>query len=288
LTWIITFVILAVLPFLVYPIDDSIPHRPSYPYAPYLPFPAPEFLTSIALWSFAYLLREPIYFLIAALSSPFPSISPTLPILLSTALHTILSTLLQQSAIPLLLIPQHQALAYPAAWDPAFRRVWWVALGWSAAEAVMAIKQGYESIALYKDVLVSVHRSVSPSPGKPITGLGSTHDHSGSSSPHISKVATAETSLEAGTSAIDLLHRGVEDDGYGPHNFYEDGEQDALLPRGSRNARHQFELEDALKMQVDRDIDHLIALKNREELEEVYGIPVIVCLVYPFHGKYES
>ena len=36
--------------------------------------------------------------------------------------------------------------------------MWWVALGCAAAEAVPVadVKQGYESIALYKDVLVNI------------------------------------------------------------------------------------------------------------------------------------
>lgn len=277
LTWIIIFVFMGLLPFLVYPIDESIPQ--TFPYAPYLPFPVPEFLVAVALWSFAYLIREPIYSLFAALTSPFPSISLTLPLLLSTALHTVLSTLIQQATIPLLLIPQYQASEYPAAWDPAFRRVWWAALGWSTAEALVGIKQGYESIALYMDVLVSAHRSSPSRPDTAFAGLRFTPDQSGSNSrsPHTSKSSGACASLRAGNSDIDLLNRDVEDDVYGPRNFYEDGEQEALLPQGSGSARREFELEDALKSRVDRDIDQLIALKNREELEEIYGIPVIVC-----------
>ena len=31
---------------------------------------------------------------------------------------------------------------------------------------------------------------------------------------------------------------------------------------------------------VERDLDQLIALKNREELEELYGIPVIVTFIF--------
>ena len=40
----------------------------------------------------------------------------------------------------------------------AFKRVWLVALGCAAAEGVPVadVKQGYESIALYKDVLVNM------------------------------------------------------------------------------------------------------------------------------------
>lgn len=46
---------------------------------------------------------------------------------------------------------------FPTWEDVAFKLIWWIALGWAAAEAVVGIKQGYENIVLYKDVLVSVH-----------------------------------------------------------------------------------------------------------------------------------
>ncbi|KAF9463509.1 hypothetical protein BDZ94DRAFT_1360767 [Collybia nuda] len=232
-TWLITFVFLVLLPILVYPIDDeTIPRPPTFPYAPYLPFPIPEFLVSAALWSFTYLTREPIYSLFTSLTAPFPSIPPTLPLLASTAVHTVLSIFIQLSTIPLLLIPRYQALDYPAAWDPAFRRVWWASLGWSTAEAVVGIRQGYENITLYQDVLVSV---------RPVfSGRG----HGGSNSPQPSKSTGTSASARAGNSDIDLLNR-------------------------------DFELEETIKSQVDRDIEKLIALKNREELEEIYGIPVI-------------
>lgn len=142
---------------------------------------------------------------------------------------------------------------------------------------MVGIKQGYESIALYKDVLVSAYRSSPSQHGTSFSGLRFAPDHSGSNSrsPH-PKSSGMHASLGGGNSDIDLLNRDVEDDVYGPHNFYEDGEQDALLAQGSGSARHEFELEDALKTQMDHDIDQLIALKNREELEEIYGIPVIV------------
>jgi hypothetical protein len=45
---------------------------------------------------------------------------------------------------------------YPTWKDDALQRVWWVALGWSAAEAMVGVKQGYGSIALYGGVLVNV------------------------------------------------------------------------------------------------------------------------------------
>jgi hypothetical protein len=42
---------------------------------------------------------------------------------------------------------------------PAFRRLWWFALGWSLAEVAVGIVQGYEMLALYRDVLVPEGRA---------------------------------------------------------------------------------------------------------------------------------
>ena len=81
--------------------------------------------------------------------------------ILSTTLQTTSNLLLRQLAIPILLIPYYsEHLAQHPTWKgDAFKRVWWVALGWAAAEAVVGVKQGYESIALYKDVLISANMS---------------------------------------------------------------------------------------------------------------------------------
>jgi hypothetical protein len=130
-------------------------------------------------------------------------------------------------------------------------RVWWVALGWAAAEAVVGVKQGYESIALYKDVLVSVDMS------KPqyrdererrftslpiqqqqyLLSIGSNH-----------MLSEEETPPQISDEHQPLLRTRLDDD------------SERLLQAEN---------------DVERDLDQLIALKNREELEEVYGIPVI-------------
>ena len=51
-------------------------------------------------------------------------------------------------------------MAYPRpTWrDGAFRAVWWLALGWGFAEAAVSIAQGYEQLALYRNVMVPVER----------------------------------------------------------------------------------------------------------------------------------
>jgi len=253
LTSLITFICLAVLPSIAYP-----SHPSAYPYAPFFPFPVPEFLLSAALWSVAYLLRDPLYNFIAALTSYLPFIPPAIPILISTGLHTLLSLLLQQSALPLLLVPQYALSNHPTASNPAFKRVWWIALGWAASEAVVAVKKGYEAITLYRGVLVTAHRNdfeagASTSPVQPELLPGGAH--------------TPGAAGHSGSTSRDELLRE---------------ERQPLLP-GVQHLHMNgdvCEVDDALKMQVDQDIDELIALRNREEQEETYGIPFIVRLFF--------
>jgi len=200
LTALAAFVLLALLPYVAYRWPKS--HPPTYPYLASLPFPLPEILASVALYSLAHLLRSPIYALSAALI-PFP-----LPAtLLSTALHTILSTVARLFTLALLLIQHHAVYAHPTWEDSAFRRVWWAALGWAAAETVVSVHQGYAGLALYRDVLVS--------PSKPP----------------------------------------------------DDPERTPLLP--PRRAAPDPDAE------IDQDLDELVALKAREELEDVFGLPLI-------------
>ena len=43
-------------------------------------------------------------------------------------------------------------------------------------------------------------------------------------------------------------------------------------------------LEEAIRLAVDQDVEQLIHLQEREELEEVYGIPVIVSVFVSSFG----
>ena len=44
-------------------------------------------------------------------------------------------------------------------------------------------------------------------------------------------------------------------------------------------------LEEAIRLAVDQDVEQLIHLQEREELEEVYGIPVIVSVFVSSFGR---
>lgn len=141
--------------------------------------------------------------------------------------------------------------------------MWWVALAWAAAEAIAGIKQGYEAIALYRDVLVIARRVTDSSSGVPneqnarilgteepprtITGLRSSSEQ--------------QYRIGLDTLALEENHDVLQ------------GERRPLLPR---NGTSKYPSSDELRLEVERDLDQLIAIRNREELEEVYGMPMIV------------
>ncbi|KAJ6554441.1 hypothetical protein B0H19DRAFT_1153532 [Mycena capillaripes] len=200
LTALAAFTLLAIFPYVAYPWPK--PHPPTYPYLSSLPFPLPEVLVSVAFFSLSHLLRSPIYTISASLVPV--SLAATL---LSTTLHTLLSTVARLFTLVLLLIQPHAVYLRPTWQDSAFRRVWWAALGWAVAEAVISVHQGYAGLALYRDVLVP--------PSTPLS----------------------------------------------------DPERTPLLP--SRRADPDPDTE------IDQDIEQLVALKAREELEDVFGLPLI-------------
>ncbi|KAJ6463571.1 hypothetical protein C8R45DRAFT_523429 [Mycena sanguinolenta] len=200
LTALVAFALLATLPYVAYRWPK--PNPPSYPYPTTLPFPLLEILASVALYSLTHILRNPVYTFSAVLVSP-----PLLATLLSTTLQTVFSILARLFTLALLLVHRYALYAHPTWEDSAFRRVWWAALGWATAEAVVSVHQGYAGIALYRDVLVPP--SAPPS----------------------------------------------------------DPERTPLLP--PHRAAPDPDTE------IDQDLDQLVALKAREELEDVFGLPLI-------------
>ena len=271
LTTLLSFICLALVPNTLVFTTRTPSH---FPYPPYLPFPVPEALTATALWSLSYLLRDFLYatalFIVSSLSS---SSGTTITIILSAALQTISNLLLRQIAIPILLIPYYYSSSKHFAQHPtwkgvAFKRVWWVALGWAAAEAVVGIKQGYESIALYKDVLVGVDMSRERRPGAPGKQNGDEREQRRQSATACPPVQQ-QYSLSIGSD----------------HIFTEEPISDEHQPLLRTFTRLYDQSEGHLQAEndVERDLDQLITLKNREELEEVYGIPFIVRFFFLLH-----
>lgn len=270
LTFVVSFVLLALLPSLAYPIDPEASRSP-YPYTPFLAFPIPELLTSISIWSLVHHLRDPFFSIALLIANTFPDAASVIALLLSTTLHVFVSIIFRQIAVLLLLIPHHMLYPYPTWQDPAFRQVWWLGLGWAAMESVVAIKQGYDGIALYRGVLVSkptpsyLDRSTSRSKtyGATENGHRIGEECSGDSPQSIFVRSPCGGSPEISSHLTEFGR-----------------EQVSLLPRGHLNGRINVPSEHELEVQLDRDLDQLIALKNREELEEVYGMPFIVCTFY--------
>ena len=195
---------------------------------------------------------------------------PTATSVLGTALHVILRNALRTAALPILAIPGGAATFR----SPAFRRVWWLALGWSLAEVAAGVAQGYETLALYRDVLVPesharelVASALAPStwplpPARPQNGGGSEN--------------SASPPRAADERLRESLSRG-EDGGGGPCAEVAGsppvrGRQLQSASRSAWTAASDAEI----RLEVDKDFDELVAVKAREELEELYGFPAIV------------
>ncbi|KAI0316471.1 hypothetical protein OF83DRAFT_1126600 [Amylostereum chailletii] len=204
-------------------------HTPAPDSHPALPTPIPELLAATALWSLSHLLSVPLYTLATALLPSTPAQ------VLHTALTVLLRTLLRIAALPILGVQHHLARGAPTFRAPAFARVWWIALGWSLAEVSVGVAQGYDQLALYRDVLVS------PARARELVALWT---------------RPRRTSKSRGSR-----------DGSGGSIGGSGG--------GGRMQLARMPSEAEIRLEVDRDLDQLVALKTREELEELYGVPVV-------------
>ena len=151
-------------------------------------------------------------------------------------------------------MPKDDTALYRA---PAFRRLWWFALGWSIAEVTVGIVQGYETLALYRDVLVPEGRARELA----ATAL--------SRAPKIG----AATSLSPPRAREERVWESM--------SRAEDGVTVSEVI-GSP-VRRQSMATNGVDIQVDeveKDFDELVAVKAREELEELYGFPAIVSFFF--------
>lgn len=224
---------------------------PSTPFAahpPLLPHPLLELLLAAALWALAHLLRLPTYSALSALLPPAPAS------LLAIALHVVLTTLLRLIAVPLalpvplpLLAPGATATAaQPPTWTwraPEFHSVWALALGWAIADTVAGVAQGLEQRALYRDVLL-------PAPPGALD-----EDDAPTPKPGVPFVEPSPLRVRGASAG----------GGYGAGGGY-DAEWAPPVA--------------LTELEVERDLEKLVALKERQELEEVYGMPVIVSGCY--------
>ncbi|KAG2117731.1 hypothetical protein DEU56DRAFT_918995 [Suillus clintonianus] len=209
---VVTFAVLALLPDLAWPIADF---PSTYPAS--FPFPLPEILLSSAFFSQAHLLRVPL-FSFASLLLPAESAC-----LASTFLHVLITNGLRLAALAILQVRHTMDYPIPTCQDPAFRTVWWLSLNF--AEVLAAIVQGYQQLALYRDVMVPEGRE------------------------------------------IEFLER------------LKSGSLDETVAYSPEQEAFEDELEDgearSVESRIDRGVEKLLVIKMREELEEVYGLPVI-------------
>jgi hypothetical protein len=161
------------------------------------------------------------------------------------------------------------ALATPGGaatfYAPAFGRVWWLALGWSLAEVTAGVVQGYKTIALYRDVLVPDGEARELVASAVAVGTGALKN--GGSDSASSRLRESLSRGEDGGSAAEAAES--------PVRSREQQQQRQESHRSSLVA--SSEANDAeIRIEVDKDFDALLALKAREELEELYGFPAIV------------
>lgn len=263
ITSLIVWLILAFVPPLIWPT-----HPPKTPHAPHFPTPLPELLLSVSLFALSHLLNPYLFAFASALL-----LHPTATSVLGTALHVVLRNGLRTAALPLLAIPGGPATFHA----PAFRRVWWLALGWSFAEVAAGIAQGYETLALYRDVLVpeSAARefvaSASAAAVAAPTWAPSKNGGSDSASPPPAADERLRESLSRGEDG------GPGTDVAGSPVRGRRQQQQSSCPSTWTAATNDVDI----RLEVDEDFDELVAVKAREELEELYGVPAIVSFFFP-------
>ncbi|KAH9064371.1 hypothetical protein EDB87DRAFT_1319913 [Lactarius vividus] len=241
-TSLLVWLLIAFVPPLIWPTD-----APTTPPVPYFSTPLPEFLLSISLFALSHLLN-PFLFVLAGALLPHPVSANVL----GTALHVLLRNALRVSAFPLLSITVPNGVAMCS--TPAFRRLWWFALGWSLAEVAVGVVQGYETLALYRDALVPEGRARELAVAALSTGVRASRNGgaTNTSPPRAwdERQWESMSRCEDGAAASEAIGSPVRN-----------------YPRTISGVDIQLE--------VDNEFDELVAIKAREELEELYGFPAI-------------
>ncbi|KAL1742911.1 hypothetical protein HDZ31DRAFT_65514 [Schizophyllum fasciatum] len=255
----IIFFALAIVPPLVYRTQG---HN-SYPYTSYFPYPLPELVLPGTLWVLTYAVKSPIYAACATLAGlrelpqyAYALVATVLPILL----HSALSIILRLFAISSLLIHDHAIYPEPDVLDPAMKRAWWAGVGWAAAESIVAMTLGYRAVSWYRDVLVNekdVRRGGSDRAGFYLHGQD---DEQRPASPD-----TGSSSL-AGSPRMNAQE---------PGQLLRSSSDVTAPDAASARALTATLSEETLDELIEQDLDELITLRKREEIEEQYGMAFI-------------
>ncbi len=305
LTTLVTFLFLAFLPSLAYPPENA-QWKERYP--AYLPFPLTELLVSIAFSSLSQILWTPIFSVTSLFQSLYSfedtgyttyitAISTTL----SCAVHTVSALVLRVCSFATLfpIVGNGSNLAISTR-NPVFHIVWWTALGWSIAEATIGITRGYQAIGLYKEVLVSGRRKSKIGHSSQFEADNIPSPRQGNENGKGKQVASSCDDVPLPRRELNAYGTLSNDQATFSTNVAIPGEREPLLRKGSDlsvitsssfaslslhpsvawdNPAEQGDVdseESELQVQVDRDIDHLLAFRKREELEELYGMSFIV------------
>ena len=138
-------------------------------------------------------------------------------------------------------------------------------MGWSLAEVATGVVQGYEALAMYRDVFVPESRARElVTSAVAVPAWAPRNNGSRSASPPRAADEQLRESLsrgEDGGTSIDVAGSPVRSRQRGP-SF-------SSVPMAN---------DVEIQLEVDREFDELVAVKAREELEDLYGFPPVVSL----------
>ncbi|KAI0339128.1 hypothetical protein BDW22DRAFT_1362087 [Trametopsis cervina] len=172
----------------------------------------------------------------AAVSYALQRCSPFLSTLLFNMVYVAIYNLLRLSSLPILRVRDRMKHSRPSCHDSIFRTVWWISLGWAAIDVAVGIVQSYTQISLYRNVMIPAEQTAE------ILAQGSGIE---SQTPHLV------------TASQEILPLSPRNEGF----------KQGTATSGT--------LDEAIRLAVDQDLEQLINLKDREDVEEIYGMPVI-------------
>ena len=140
----------------------------------------------------------------------------------------------------------------------------------------MSVVQGYETLGLYKKVIVP--------PGRENEFLTGWKDENAGSCIEIGASSSPETMEHSGgyfeePEEAHRLHTTIMPDRETTGELHT-LELDAELVGSRRRYLYKTASAAAIRLQLEQDLDQLLTLKAREEVEEVYGVPAIVCYIF--------
>ncbi|KAG8890452.1 hypothetical protein FRB98_008487 [Tulasnella sp. 332] len=252
---------------------DSAHHPPdsTYPYPPHIP----ELLVGAAAWIVSYSLRVPSFLITSSFLG--------LPLWLSTMLHVTLEEVLRWGALILLGVrlgdspcqelcggeDGENRILEPSTQDEAFRRVFWVAVGWALVE-----------LALYKDVLPS---SSPTSHALLPRWLSNAYPADPSPTRHsaTSDLTSSRPNLHLDTESIShqYVHSAVTpDEPAFASSSYIDAKRPLPHMNSSSLSMSMIRQQDpigvgGIERRLDEEMQLLINIQSRTELEMVFGVP---------------